>query len=137
MSYDERIRPRPTGWVGWILFAAAILIVNGLFGIIAGLAGIFRDEDYFRINGKLLVFNYRAWGWIHLIIGIGLVLVGVFLYRGSFTARLAALFFVILSLLAHFSSIDAYPWWSLIAIALNILVIYALVVHGEEMNPEP
>jgi hypothetical protein len=137
MSYEERIRPRPTGWVGWILFAAAILIVNGLFWIVAGLAGIFRDEDYFRVNGQLLVFNYRAWGWIHLIIGIGLVLVGVYVYKGSFTARLAALFVVILSLLAHFTSIQENPWWSLIAVALNLLVIYALLVHGEEMNPEP
>jgi hypothetical protein len=134
MAYPERRAAGPTGWVGWILFAAAILVINGLFGIIAGLAGIFRDQAYFAANGQVLVFNYRAWGWIHLIIGIGLVAVGIYVYKGSFTARLAALFVVIIHLLAQFASIGAYPWWSLIAIALDLLIIYALVVHGEEMN---
>jgi hypothetical protein len=134
MSYPERGQPRPTGWVGWILFAAALITVNGAFAIVAGLAGIFRDESYFAANGQVLVFNYQAWGWIHLILGICLVLVGVLLYKGSFTARLVALGLVVLHLLAQFSSIGAYPWWSLIAITLDILILYALVVHGEEMN---
>ena len=134
MAYPERGAPRPTGWVGWILFGAALLVVNGLFGIVAGLGGIFRDETFFTANGQVLVFNYRAWGWIHLILGIGLVVVGTYVYKGSFTARLAALFLVVLHLLAQFSSIGAYPWWALISIAIDLLIIYALVVHGEEMN---
>lgn len=134
MTYQQQpVGGRTTAWVGWILFAACILIVNGMFTIIEGLAGIFRDETFFA-GGQVLVFDYTAWGWIHLILGICLVAVGIGLYSGSTFARVAALVLVTLNLLAQFTWIGAYPWWSLIAITLDVLVLYALVVHGDELN---
>ena len=89
MSYD---RPdyvgasRMTGWVGWIVFAATIMIIQGGMSIISGLTGIFRDDTYFTGalgDGQVLVANYTTWGWIHLIFGILLLLVGLSLFRGA------------------------------------------------------
>jgi hypothetical protein len=136
MTYQQPLGAQPTGWVGWILFAACIMVVSGMFSILEGLAGIFRDETFFISNGEVLVFNYRAWGWIHLLIGIGLVIVGIALYRGSTVARVAAIVLVGLNLLAQFTWIGAHPWWSVIIITLDVLIIYALVVHGEEMSTD-
>jgi hypothetical protein len=134
VSYQSSAGSQPaSGWTGWIIFAASILIVNGLFGAIEGLAGIFRDKSYFAVNGEVLVFDYTAWGWIHLIIGILLVLIGVALFRGSMAARVAGIIIVGFNLLAQFIWIGASPWWSLIAITFDILILYALIIHGGEL----
>jgi hypothetical protein len=132
MSYDDRAGAGPTAWAGWILFAAVILVVNGAIAIIEGLAGIFRDEAFFG-PGEVLVLDHATWGWIHLVIGIGLVAVGVGLYRGARVARALAVVLAMLNLIAHFTSLGAYPWWSIVAIALDVLIVYALVVHGDEL----
>jgi len=125
---------RPSGWVGWILFASCLLVLNGLLSVLVGFAAILRDKTYFAANGQVLVFDLRAWGWIHLVIGIALVLVGIYLYRGAGAARVAALIAVAVNMIAHFTTIQTFPWWSVVVIALDVLIVYALVVHGDEMN---
>jgi hypothetical protein len=129
--------PRPTGWIGWIMFAAALLIVTGCVTAIQGLAGIFRDEEYFRTGGgELLVFDLTAWGWIHLILGVLQVVVGVMLVQGSGFARVIAIILVSLHMIAQFTWLGAYPFWSLILIVLDMLILNALVVHGAELKTE-
>ena len=123
----------PTGWVGWIVFAAVFLIISGALGIIEGLAALLKDEDYFAVSENLLLtFNYTAWGWIHLIFGIILVLVGASLLKGAAWARVLGVIFVSLNLIAQFSFLPAYPVWATVAIAIDILILYALLVHGRE-----
>jgi hypothetical protein len=123
----------PTGWVGWIVFAAVFLIILGVLGIIEGLAALIKDESYFVVNqDNLLTFNFTAWGWIHLIFGIILILVGAALLRGAAWARIVAVIFVSLNLIAQFSFLPAYPVWATIAIAIDIFILYALLVHGRE-----
>ena len=140
MSYD---RPdyvgasRMTGWVGWIVFAATIMIIQGGMSINSGLTGIFRDDTYFTGavgDGQVLVANYATWGWIHLIFGILLLLVGLSLFRGATWARVIAIFLVAINLVAQFTWVGIYPWWSLIMIALDILVLYAVTIHGGELR---
>jgi hypothetical protein len=36
--------------------------------------------------------------------------------------------------LVNFAFLQAYPWWSNLAITLNILVIYAITMHGAELK---
>ncbi len=137
MSYQQPAQPMqggPAGWTGWILFAAAMIIIAGMFSVVEGLAGIFRDEQFFAANGQVLVFDYTAWGWIHLLIGLAMIAVGFGLYRGSVVARAGAVVIVGLNLLAQFAWISAHPWWSLIVIALDVVIIYALIVHGGEIE---
>ena len=126
---------RVTGWVGWIVFAASVMMIGGVCAIISGLAGIFRDEVYFSSGGgELLVFDYTAWGWIHLIFGVCLLIVGTMLLGGSAFARVIAILLVGLNLVAQFAWINATPWWSIVMIALDLLVLYALAIHGGELR---
>ena len=123
-----------TGWVGWLIFAAILLIINGALTAIEGLAALFRDESYFLTDkGHLLTFNFTAWGWIHLLIGIALIAIGVMLMRGSFVASVFTGVVVAINLVTQFAWIGAYPWWSLAVIAVDILILYALFVHGSEL----
>ena len=140
-EYGRSYTDPATGWVGWVIFAAVFMIVIGAMNAIQGLAALFRDEAYWvTLQGgdgndpAIVTFDVTTWGWIHLIFGILLVLVGMALMRGSTFARVIGIALVSLNLIAQFSWTSLYPFWGLIAIAIDILIIYALVVHGRELK---
>ena len=134
-EYRSSYTDPATGWVGWIIFAAVFMIVIGAMNAIQGLAALFRDEAYWvTLQGSVVTFDVTTWGWIHLIFGILLVLVGVMLMQGSTFARVIGIALVSLNLIAQFSWTTLYPFWGLIAIIIDIVIIYALVVHGRELK---
>lgn len=121
-----------TAWVGWIWFAALVMIMNGTFNLIDGLVALFKDEVYVASKDGLVAFDFTAWGWILLILGAIQLLAGVWLMRGAFWARVTAIMLALLSAIVQIGFITAFPFWSLTIILLDILVIWALVVHGGE-----
>lgn len=127
--------PEPTGWVGWIMFGAVMMLMLGMFHAIAGLVALFQDSYYLVGKNNLVVHvNYTAWGWAHLIGGIVIVLAGVGLIAGQMWARIVGVGLAILSAVVNMAFFAAYPWWSAIMIALDVLVIWALTAHGAEMK---
>lgn len=124
---------RTTAWVGWVVFAALMMLTTGFFNIVAGLAAVIGPDDaYVNTSVGLLVFDVQAWGWIHLVLGIVLLLVGACLAAGQTWARLAAIILVTLNLVTQFVLLPAQPWWSVLVIAIDVFVLWALVVHGDE-----
>lgn len=133
-SYARRAA-EPTGWVGWIVFAATLMVLAGTFHAIAGLVALFRD-DYYLVNknGLVLHVDYTAWGWTYLIGGILVAAAGVALFAGQMWARVIGVALALLSAVLNMAFFSAYPWWSAIMITLDVLVIWALTVHGSEMK---
>jgi hypothetical protein len=123
-----------SGWVGWVYFAGALLLVAGGTQIIAGLVGIFHKTFFAVTSSGLVAFNYTAWGWMSLILGIIMVLAGVGIWGGATWARLVGVVLSVLAMLDNFAFITAYPLWSIIGIVLNGFVIYALTMHGAEVR---
>jgi hypothetical protein len=129
---DELSGMYATGWVGWIVFAAIMMFIVGAFNIIDGLTALFKDEVFVNSGKGLLVFDLTAWGWIHLLLGVGLCFVGAALLNGQLWARIAAVILVGFNAIEQLVFLSAYPLWSVLIIALDVMVIWALVVHGEE-----
>ncbi len=125
---------KSTGWVGWVYFAAFMLIAIGFFQTIIGFTALLNDEFLVSVNGTLLLLDYTTWGWIHLIIGIVSMVVGSGLFNGSKWARVVAVIVVMINFLAQFAFVSVYPVWSIIIMVVDILVIYALTVHGGEVD---
>ncbi|WP_382303951.1 hypothetical protein [Herbiconiux sp. UC225_62] len=124
-----------TGWVGWGLFAAVILVVSGFFGIIQGLAALIGPDTYYAVGGgSLLLFDVQGWGWWTLIIGALMVVIGAALFAGQTWARVVAIILAVLSALVQMFLLPAQPWWALIVIAVDLLIIYALTAHGRELR---
>jgi hypothetical protein len=122
-----------TGWLGWIVFAATMLAILGVFHAMAGLVALFRDGYYVVPSANLLItLDYSQWGWIHLIMGIVTVVAGIALFRGATWARVVAVVVASVSAITNLAFLAANPIWSAIMIAVNILVIYAVTVHGRE-----
>jgi hypothetical protein len=131
MTYQAR-QQHVTGWVGWVWFAGIILILSGLFNAISGLYAIFHRDVYVNAAGRLLVFDLTGWGWVHLLLGLLLIATGVAVSVGQTWARVVAIVLVMLNALTQLIWISVNPWWSLAVIAVDVLVLYALVVHGRE-----
>jgi hypothetical protein len=133
-AYDDT---EVTGWTGWVGFAAIMLILGGAFQAIAGLAAIFKDEVFVvGKDGLLLSMDFTAWGWVHLAIAALLILAGASLFAGRMYGRIIGVLAAMLSAIANIVFIAAYPVWSSIVIAVDVFVIYAIVVHAGELKSQ-
>lgn len=118
------------GWAtGLALFAGVIMIMLGIFQAIAGLAAIIEDKFYVVTPNYAYQIDVTGWGWIHLIVGIFVVLAGVYVLSGRLWARIVGITIAVLSALANFFFIPYYPFWSLLIIALDVFVIWALATY--------
>lgn len=126
--------PKMTGWVGWIYFVGILLIVRALLQVIFGLISFFQPEFYLVTQGEFLYFNYDMWGWIHILWGILLFSAGVSVMRGGMWGRVFASVLVALSLVGNVLFMPAYPIWSIVAIIIDLLILYAIFAHGREVR---
>ena len=125
-----------TGWVGWGWFAAIVVLIAGVFDAIYGLIAVLAPGSaYFvAVEGDLALFNLQGWGWWHIITGVLLILTAIALFTGATWARVVAVILVALNAIGQLFLLPVQPWWSLIVLTLDILVIYALTVHGRELK---
>jgi hypothetical protein len=124
----------PTGWVGWIMFASVMMIIGGTLNAIHGLVAILNDEWVVWTNRGELYLDLTTWGWLHLVVGVAVVLAGLGLLTGNILARAVAVVIAGLAIVGNFLWLPAYPLWSLTLMAINAFVIYALTAHGSELR---
>ncbi len=125
-----------TGWVGWIVFAAVIMVMMGVFSIIGGLIAIFDDSWGEGALGQYAESTANRWGWTALIIGVLVLFAAFGILQGKTWARVVAIILVGLEAIAHFGTVRGYPIWSMIVIILCVFVLYALIVHGRELRTD-
>lgn len=129
---DSRI----TVWSGWIWFAAIVMVLTGVFNAVEGLVALLNRAFYVTNGENLVLLDLTTWGWVHLLIGILVGAAGLALLTGAVWARVVAVAVASVNAIAQVTFISAYPVWSTIVIALSILVIWAIVVHGRDAADE-
>ena len=89
-------------------------------------------DDNFYVVGQNYTFDIdtTAWGWIHLLLGVLVLLAGIYLFRGATWAAATAVVLAVISAIANFFFIPYYPFWSLLMIAMAIWVIWSLTRPG-------
>ena len=128
-----RAQEEPSGAaVGFILFAAIMMIMAGVFQAISGLVGIFENEFYVPTRNYLFQFDATSWGWTHLLVGLLVAFAGWGLLSGRTWARVVAITLAALSAIVNFLFIPYYPFWAILIIVVDIFVIWALTAHGRE-----
>jgi hypothetical protein len=124
---------RESPWAsGLTLFAAALMMVAGVWHALAGGAALIRDTVYITTPEYVYSFDLTAWGWVHLLLGVLVLVAGVGVIRGQTWARMIGIVLVCLSLIANFLFIPHYPIWSLAIIALDVAVIWALATYRRD-----
>ncbi|MGZ4632568.1 MAG: DUF7144 family membrane protein [Actinomycetes bacterium] len=132
---SRRSAAEPTGWAVWILFAGVMMIMLGFFQMIAGIVAL-ADDSYFVVkSGDLLVStSYTTWGWAHLIVGAVVAAAGFGVMVGQMWARVVGIVAALVSSLVNLAFLAAYPVWMTLMISFDVIVIYALTVHGRELK---
>jgi hypothetical protein len=115
---------------GWVFFAAIMMVIVGILGALQGLSAIIKSGFYTIPPNYYISVNAKGWGWTHLILGVVVVLAGFALFRGAMWARILGIILAGLSLIANFAFIPVYPFWSMLIIAVDVLIIWALAAHG-------
>ena len=125
-----------SGWVGWVRFAAIILIIDGIISVVQGIAALAAPDYYYTVGPKgIWIFqNVSGAGWWTLILGVLLVLAGLGLFSGASWARIVAVIVATVSAVGALVILPSQVWWSLILIGLDVLVIFAVTVHGRELQ---
>jgi hypothetical protein len=127
--------PQATGWVGLVLFAGVMLLLLGGFQVIEGTVALFRDDYFLVTEGGLLVnMDFTAWGWTHVVLGLAAVATGAGVLFGQMWARVLGIVVAVLSALVNLAFLPAYPIWCTMIIAMDVLCIYALAMHGREVR---
>jgi len=131
-QHDTRQEDRDvSGWAwGGIAFAATMAILVGTFQVMEGLVAIINDEFYVVARNYTFDLDVSAWGWIHLIVGSVMLVVGFGLYTRATWAGVFAIVVAMLSAVANFFFIPYYPIWALVLIGLNVWIIWALTRPG-------
>lgn len=120
---------------GWVLFAGTLIALAGAMNVIHGLAAI-GNSRVLPDHADVVVSNLKAWGWAMLILGVALVLTAVGIWAGNQLARWIGVGVLFLNALAQLTFASEYPIWSLSIFGLDVLAIYALVVHGRAVARE-
>jgi hypothetical protein len=120
--------------VGFILFAAIMMIMVGVFQALQGIIAIFENEFYVATRNYLFQFDATTWGWIHLLVGLLVAFAGWGLLSGRTWARVVALTLAVLSAITNFLFIPYYPFWALLLITLDVFVIWAVAAHGGDLR---
>lgn len=125
---------RTSGWVGWIYFAAIMMIIGGGLWAILGLFAIFDDQWVVFGTDNAVLLDISAWGWVHLILGLVTLGAGFLLLQGNTLGRVLAVLMAAVSILVNFIWLPVFPVWSLVVMVIDAVVIYAVIVHGREVT---
>ncbi|MCP2321452.1 hypothetical protein APR12_006844 [Nocardia amikacinitolerans] len=111
---------------GTSIGAAILLLTVGVLQILEGISAVVDDELFVVGPEYVYQFDISTWGWIHIVIGAILVICAIGLMTGSTWGRIAAIVIAAIAIIANFASLPYYPYWSILIIALSIVVIWAV-----------
>ncbi|EME65923.1 hypothetical protein G352_06798 [Rhodococcus ruber BKS 20-38] len=131
VSHNVHVEPEPMSTkqavaAGTSIGAAVIMATIGVLQFFQGIAAVAEDEVIVQGQEYTFKFDLTTWGWIHIVMGVVIVVVGIALITGATWARVAAIIIAALSILANFLWLPYYPWWSILIIALDVVVIWAI-----------
>ncbi|WKD31510.1 DUF7144 family membrane protein [Streptomyces xanthophaeus] len=121
---------QPSAWTaptsGTTITAGALMVFAGAMAIFEGIASLARDDLIVVTRHYVFEWSVTGWGWVHLILGIALVLAGCAVFTGALWARFFGVAIAGLGAIANFLWLPYYPWWAVILIAVNLFVVWAL-----------
>ena len=118
-AYEDETR-------GATLFGASVLLVVGVFQFFEGLSAVLKDDVYVPARSYVFKFDLTTWGWVHLVVGVVVLVVAVAIFMGQQWAMVAGLVLACLSAMLQFLFIPWQPFWALTVIAINMAVIWAV-----------
>ena len=124
----------PSGWaVGWTWFAGIMMVLGGIWWIFMGIVALANDTFFVVVPDYIFKFDVTTWGWIHIILGIVIMLAGFYLFSGAVWARTVGVIITVLWALFAFAWVPWYPVWAILQVTASVFVIWALTMHGTDI----
>ncbi|GAA3431763.1 DUF7144 family membrane protein [Kutzneria kofuensis] len=123
-----------TMWAGWVFFAGVMLLVTGVLNVVEGYMALSQRARVVMVEDKLYMIDLNGWGWALMVFGAVMLLSGLGLFAGSGAARIAAIVIVGVHAAVQVFWLSAYPLWSMLMIALDTVVLYALTVRWQDVR---
>ncbi len=123
-----------SGWTGWIAFAAIVLVLEGVFHLIVGSVALFKEDFFVKAGGEVYLFNVTAWGLAYIIFGALALFAAASLAKGNVFGRIFTIIVASFAAVANMAFIPFYPIWSILMITIAVLVLWAVIVHGDEVK---
>ena len=114
---------------GWVLFAGIMILTVGILNAIYGIAAI-GDSSFFVADQRYILSGLNTWGWVMLILGVLQLFAAFSIWAGNSYGRWFGIICAMANSIAALLAMPAYPFWSLVVIAIDILVIYGLAAYG-------
>jgi len=132
---QETDRGVPTVWAGWVICAVAVMAIVGVWHVVTGLVALLSEGAFVVGRDRLVVpVGYAAWGWLHILLGVVVVVAAVGLLVGRRWARVLAVVAAFASAVVNVGFLAAAPGTSAVSVGFDVLVIYAVTVHGGELR---
>jgi hypothetical protein len=112
------------------VLAGVLMILTGLYGFLVGLAMVLRAPFFVYHGGYLYAWSTHNWGWVELILGAVVFAAGACVLLGMVWARAVGIILATMSAVASFLVLPYYPIWSIIGIAVDLFIIWALVAYS-------
>jgi hypothetical protein len=125
-GYERGYGGTGMGTAGGTILAATLMILSGLWSFFVGLVAIIRQGFYVSLPNYTFQFSVHGWGWIHLILGIVVFAAGACVLLGQTWAKALGIVLAVFSGIANFLFLPYYPLWSIIVIAIDVFIVWAL-----------
>lgn len=112
--------------LGVASFAGVMLTIVGIFQVLQGIVAVANDHIFVTGLNYTYKFDVTGWGWAHIIIGAIGIAAGVGILADQTWARVAGIAVAGLSMISNFAFLPYYPLWSLVILAFDAFVIWAL-----------
>lgn len=134
-GYGTTDYAKASAWAGWAGFAGVLMVLLGAWHVLLGLLAVL-DDPYFSApqRGLLVDADYTVWGWVHIVWGLVVAAAGIGVFTGRVWARAVGTVAAFGSALIAFGFLNAQPVWAVIIIAVDVVVILALTVHGGDVK---
>jgi hypothetical protein len=120
-------RPASQTYLPGTAFAAGTLLLTcAVLTLLQGISALVNDQLLLVGPDYVYKFNMTGWGWVHIVVAILLGAVAVGLMFAATWARVAAIAMASVSIVVMFVWLPYYPLWSIIVIALDVIVILAV-----------
>ena len=123
---------RSAAWGGWVAFAGVFMIIVGALNLCQGLVALIWDERTAVVANRLIVVDVTAYGWVLLVSGALLCVVGAGLLGAQTWARITGIVLVGLHALTQVAWLSAYPIWALLMLAMDTFIIFALTAKWSD-----
>lgn len=123
-AYDYSTRGMLSGGIAG--FAGVMLMAVGCFQIVQAITALANDKFFVATDEYVFGLDITGWGWVHLVLGLLGLVIGIGILTRRTVGMIAGVALAFVNMIAEFAFLPHYPFWAILLIGFNVVVIWAL-----------